>query len=96
MVEIIFGKKDMSKKDVEDAIRQYTDGEFTILEFDNGGDELRVIVGFTDKDAATEFVGAVKNDSCYGDLIKTVGFVFESLGSLSPTAILSAFIYLIF
>lgn len=56
-VEIVFGRKDLSKEEVENIIRAYTQDNCDIEMFDAGeSDGIRVIVKFTDEDQAKQFV----------------------------------------
>ena len=54
-VEIVFSTKDMSKDEIEEIIKKYTDSEFTITEIEDNRDETRVIVEFVDAEEAKKF-----------------------------------------
>ena len=95
-VEIVFNAKDMSKKEIEEVIRKYTDAEFTITVIESSrGDEdgVRVIVEFVDEEKAKNFKEKTKDS---GDAkIKDVKFVFESNFSFSPAHLPMSLLYLI-
>ena len=60
-VEIVFGRKDLTEKRVEEIIKKYTNDEgFTIIKFEEKDSEVRVIAKFTDKEKAEEFIHGTK------------------------------------
>ena len=84
-VEIVFGSKDMTQKDIERVIKQCTNVDFDIIEIESSGDETRVIVKFVDAEVAEDFVQKVKDGPEWGVLIKGIGFVQKRTESFSVT-----------
>ena len=84
-VEIVFEKKDISDKEIEDIIKVIVaDAEFTIVRYeDNETGETRVVIKFTDSMKAEEFVRTVRTSSTASDLIRDVGFSFVRDNSFS-------------
>ena len=84
-VEIVFSTKDMTREEIENAVKKYTDTDFVIVEIESGAEEMRVIVGFFDAEVAEEFVRNVNAELGRGekDLIKRTNFVQEGTGSFS-------------
>ena len=77
-VEIVFGRKDLTREEVEDIIREYTSETFTIIKFDDEDGELKVIVKFTDTEKASEFVRKIETTvRSSKSLIKDVNFVYR-------------------
>ena len=76
-VEIVFGKKDLSKEEVSDILRKYTKDGFTIEKFetDDEAGEIRVIIKFVDKTKAAEFVENVTENKKPEDYIRDAGFM---------------------
>ena len=80
-VEIVFGKKDMSREEVEEFIRKYTDSNaFTIeeLKSDNG---TVVIVKFEDTERATSFIESIKASSDSTIMVTVKPFIIQSFAS---------------
>ena len=74
-VEIVFGRKDLTEKKVEEIIKKYTNDEgFTIvkIEVDEKTGETRVILKFTDEEKAEEFIQSVSEERRGEDGIKSV------------------------
>ena len=95
-VEIVFATKDMAKKEIEEAIRKYTEADFTITVIESSHDSeggMRVIVEFVDEENAKNFIAIVENSS--DAKIKDVKFVFESNFSFSPAYFPMSLLYLI-
>ena len=85
-VEIVFSSKDLSREQVEEIIEKYTNGaEFTIetSESDEKTGETIVIIKFTDKEKASEFVRNVNENGKQDSLIKRVGMVPNHENSFS-------------
>ena len=63
-VEIVFGTADMSEAEISDALKDHTDGEFTIdrIEIDASTGTIQVIVKFNDPEKASEFVRNVEEE----------------------------------
>ena len=80
-VEIIFGKKDMTRENIQDVIKKYTDEEFTIEKFeeDKNTGETKVIIKFKDAEEAKNFVDAIKESS--GVAITSINFLSDPLNS---------------
>ena len=88
-VEIIFSTKDMTKEEIEEVIKKYTDADFKITVIESSSDDedgMRVIVEFVDIEKAGEFARDVNDAHERGEssLIKRVDFVQKSTGSFSP------------
>ena len=89
-VEIVLGTKDLSREEVIEIIRRYTNAEFKIkeIEADSGSGETRLIVEFTSARESDEFVRSVKESDMVGEnkVIKRVEFnpVEYINGSFSP------------
>ena len=85
-VEIVFSTKDMTKNEIEEAIKKYTEADFTITVIENISDEIRVIVEFVDAEKANEFVRDANAalEKGEGDKIKRVDFVQKAIPSFSP------------
>ena len=99
-VEIVFSKKDMGKKEIEEAIRKYTNADFkiTVIESSDGDEDgMRVIVEFVDAEEAKEFSRTVNTAIKRGEvsLIKRVDFVQEGTDSFSPAYHPMSLLYLI-
>ena len=62
-VEIVFDTKELTKKEAEKFIRELTNDNFIIKEFVGDKGETRVIIKFTDKGSAEDFVGAFERSS---------------------------------
>ena len=84
-MEVVFGTKDISKEEIEESIKKYTDADFEIAMIEQGVDETRVIIEFVDINRAKEFVRVVSDELERGEegLVKRVRFIIES-SSLSP------------
>ena len=84
-VEIVFRTKDMTRKEIKESIKKYTDADFEIAMIKQGVDETRVIIEFVDINRAKEFVRVVSDELERGEegLVKRVRFIIES-SSLSP------------
>ena len=85
-VEIVFSTKDMSKEEIEEIIKEYTDADFKITVIENNEDEGRVIVEFVDAKKAEEFTRKVNAVLERGEvsLIKRVDLVHIGNDSFSP------------
>ena len=86
-VEIVFDTKDMSKDDIENIIKKFTDStDFTIegFEVDKDSGETKVIIKFTDTEKAEEFFDNVHTNSEHIALIKRMDFVTDGHSSFSP------------
>ena len=64
-VEIVFGKKDMTRKDIENIVKSLTEEKFEIIEFgeDEGTGEVKVIIKFNDPESSKDFVRNANNYS---------------------------------
>ena len=84
-MEIVFGTKDVTQKEIEESIKKYIDADFEIAMIEQGVDEIRVIVESVDINRAKEFVRVASDELERGEegLVKKVRFIKESL-SLSP------------
>ena len=86
-VEIVFGTKDMSKKEIENAIKEYVDDdiEFVIerFEVDKDTGETTVVIKFIDREKASEFVRIVQEAREARSLIKRMNFVSNDYSSFS-------------
>ena len=97
-VGIVFDRKEMKEKEAEEIIKEYMDEGFTIekIETDKDTGGIRVIVKFSDRRVAENFVEIIRASSNKRINIISVGYVFEEIGSLSsfcyPTLYYSAFI----
>ena len=77
-VEIVFSDKGLGEEEVREIIKEIvTEGtEFEIVKFESEPDETTVIIKFSDKETAEEFIKDVSASSGKsGDLISVVGFV---------------------
>lgn len=100
-VEIVFSGVDVTKQDVKDIIKKYTQDEFVIKKFgsDESKGETMVIVKFHDKTSAENFVEIIKEtyDSTSTVSIRKVGYIQDPVLSFSPTIIfLLDLLFLIF
>lgn len=86
-VEIIFGRKDMSKEEVERIIAKYTKDDFIIEKFVSGS-ETRVIIKFTNPTNANDFIESLQDSSDSAVAVTYVGFFVSSTAVLSPTILL--------
>ena len=93
-VEIVFNTKDMGKEEIEEAIRKYTEADFTITVIEGITDEVRVIVEFVDRKEAESFIEKVESSSEAKKVINRVGFVKEIM-SFSPAYLPMSLFYLI-
>lgn len=85
-VEIVFWRKDLTEEMVEDIIRYYTDEVFMIVEFEEKGEEIRVIIKFIDKEKAGKFIRSVNENKRKEDEIKSIGPTeYDSLSFVDPT-----------
>ena len=100
LVEIVFGTKDLEKKDAEEIIARFTDDSFTIAKFERREEtgEVRVIVKFTDKENAESFVTTInKSSEAESKVIKKVSFIYGDIKSFSHTLhTLALIVYLAF
>ena len=79
-VEIVFGKKDMTREEVKEVIKKYTNEEFSIVRFEeNKNGETKIIIKFNDAEKAKNFVDAIKESS--GVDIVSINFLSEPLSS---------------
>lgn len=62
-VEIVFGTKDITKKEAEKIVKEFTSADFRITKFEPKDEETVVIVKFTDPTDAVEFVRTVRSYS---------------------------------
>ena len=60
-MEIVFGTKDISKEEIEESIKKYTDADFEIAMIEQGVDETRVIIEFIGINRAKEFVRIISD-----------------------------------
>ena len=67
-VEIVFDTREFTRRDFEELIRELTVDDFIIKEFasEGGEGETRVVIKFTDKGRAEEFVEAFEESSIPG------------------------------
>lgn len=98
LVEIVFEKKDLTREEIEAALKDYTDGEkFTIerIEADKDTGRTTVIVRFVDKQAAENFVEKIKASSGGMDGILDVKYFLGTFDSFSfalrPHTFIAAF-----
>ena len=83
-MEIVLNAENLTREDIEEFIREYTDAEFTITLIESTEDEeVRVIVKFSDVENAKSFVDTVKASNDGKTTIKKVGFIREGPGSFS-------------
>ena len=84
-MEVVFRTKDMTRKKIEESIKNYTDAVFEIAVNERGVDKTRVIIEFVGINRAKEFVQIVSDEFEQGEegLVKKVRFIIES-PSLSP------------
>ena len=76
LVEIVFGKKDLKEKEIEEIIKEYAQGEFDIVKIeDDEIGETKVIVRFVDVERAKNFIETIEASSEATSKIKNVGFV---------------------
>lgn len=87
-VEVIFNSKDLSKKEIIDAIKQYTKDEFTIVHFEDTSGEINVIIEFNDVTSAVDFVENIRStsDSITKNLVKSVKYIFSNTESFNPSS----------
>ena len=94
-VEIVFERKDITKKEVDDFIKKQTEAEYIITAFEKNTDgDIKAIVKFTDKEDAREFARAI-NERPERTVIKRVAFVDDPAKSISTRMILTSIIYFI-
>lgn len=90
-VEIVFGRKDMSKEEVEQIIAKYTKDDFIIEKFVSGS-ETRVIIKFTNPTNANDFIESLQDSSDSTVAVTYIGFFVSSTVRLSPTILLLLFL----
>ena len=83
-VEIVFGRKDLSRVEIEKIIKPFTDEDFFIerIEVDCKTGETTVIVRFKEKEEARRFVETFRRSSEFSKYIKRIG-VIDGLSSFS-------------
>ena len=86
-------KDDMSKKDVEDFVKEYTAAKFDITKLEAHEQEgLRVVVKFIELKDAVDFVEAVRASSTAKSVVKKIGYApNESFSSTLYPAFLMLF-----
>ena len=87
-VEIIFTSNTMTRKDVEDFVKGYTNARFDIIKLEaHGAEGLRVVVKFAELKDAVAFVDAVRASSSAKGVVQKIGYApTESFSSaLYPT-----------
>ena len=86
LVEIVIGKKNITKEDAEKIIKGITDENFVIdrIEEDKSTGETIVIIRFDGAEGVKSFVNAVEASGNSDMIIRIIGFSQESLLSLSP------------
>ena len=94
-VEIIFASNNMTREDVEDFVRGYTNAKFDIIKLEAHGAEegLRVVVKFAELNDAVAFVDAVRASSSAKGVVQKIGYAPNE--SFSST-LYPAFLTLIF
>ena len=84
-VEIIFGKKNITREEAIEIIKEFTgNDDFEIVEFDDTDDGKRVIVKFKDVGKAKDFVNSVGGSVGEESIILNIKFVDEKDISLCP------------
>ena len=74
-VEIIFVSNTMTRKDVEDFVRGYTNAQFDIIKLEaHGAEGLRVVVKFSELKDAEAFVDAVRASSAAKGVVQKIGY----------------------
>ena len=66
-VEIVFGTKDISKEEIEESIKKYTDAVFEIAVNERGVDKTRVIIESVGINKAKEFVRVINDELDRGE-----------------------------
>lgn len=95
-VEIIFGAEGMSRRDVEDFVRRYTEAEFAVASLKSlGAGETRAVVKFGSVGDAVSFEESVRasSDSATRALVKYIGCTLDESAS---STLFPAFLSLIF
>lgn len=83
-VEIVFGKKDLTREEAEEIINEYAkNAEFSIEEFENKNKETIVIIKFVDAAEAENFVERVRESGNPTKIISKVGFIDGPVPSFS-------------
>ena len=84
-VEIVFSTKDMTRKEIEEIVKKYTEADFAITVIESNNEETRVIVEFVDTKKAEEFVRNVNVELGRGEKnkFKRIEFVQEGSWSFS-------------
>ena len=84
----MFGSKELTRKDFEELIRELTEDDFIIKEFASEGSdgETRVVIKFTDKERAEEFMEALEESSIPRVKgLKNVKLIFSPTESFSAS-----------
>lgn len=77
-VEIIFSTGSLTRKEVEDIIRQYTNANFMIIQFENSNNgEITSIIEFADIEDAVKFVRDVRESPTKDSNIKRINYTHE-------------------
>lgn len=86
-VEIIFNTNNLTKEGIKEIIEKFTNDNFVILIFEaeDTSNEIRIIIKFTDKEQAENFIENIKgsSDTSLNNIIKKVDYIHERIGSLS-------------
>ena len=85
-VEIVFGRKDLSREEIERIIKPFTDEDFFIekIEVDDTTGETTVIVRFKDTEEAENFIETIKASSEFGNgTITSIKAISNGPGSFS-------------
>ena len=88
-VEITIRKKSMTKEEVKEIIKRYTDEEFTIEKFETDkdtGETIVIIVKFNDVEKAKDFVDKIRESSDSVTEVIKVSFSFKGQNSFSIEA----------
>lgn len=97
-VEIIFGKKDLTKEEIEMILNEYTSATFTFTIVEGSAaaaGETMVIIKFTEAEEAEGFVRAVQGSKSMGNIVRSIGFAHK-YGNSSATLYPSTLIFNLF
>ena len=83
-MEIVFSSKNLTREEIEEFIREYTDDEFVIIkvDYESSGGTL-VIIEFSDAENAKSFVETVKASNDAKTTITKVGYIQGGAKSFS-------------
>ena len=93
--EIVEKNKWATEEEIMEIIKEFIpEGtEFTIEKVENESGETKVIVKFTDKKTAENFVEGIRNSSDAKRTVIKVGFSYDDIGSFSSSLTLNALVY---